>query len=332
MVCGHSLGAGVAATIAVLLKLCGAIPSLKGVPVKAFCYGCPPVMDEELSRRVRSMVFACVAGDDVVAHLSCFSVKSLKESVLSVLTQRLRQGPDSRQVAAQTPATRSQRPEAAGANQTLGLALSPPYPPGGRRGEGGLRQSHRRSAQPEAAWGQSACTAVRHVAGEAVGNDHGEMHQKDDGCNDATAAGPVSTRGQLPRGCGLVAGRTRDVLKPAAGDDDLWPLVPPGSVFVLRDISDAAARNARGNETVSGGWLRCWGDRLKGAVCACFPNQGCDTKLPSERYRLDCMDDWLPWFQEIVVSERMFLDHLPSVLARRLRWLRREADLAPIAP
>ena len=319
-----------AATIAVLLKLCGAIPSLKGVPVKAFCYGCPPVMDEELSRRVRSMVFACVAGDDVVAHLSCFSVKALKESVLAVLTQRLRQGPDSSQVAPQTPT--SQRQGAAGANQTQGLSLSPSHPPGGRRGEGGLRQSHSRNAQPEAASGRAACKAVRHVAGQAVGNDHGEMHQKFDGCHDATAAGPVSTQGQLPRGCGLVAGRTPGVLKPVVGDDSLWPLVPPGSVFVLRDVSDAAARNARGNATVSGGWLRCWGDRLQGAVCACFPNQGRDTKLPSERYRLDCMDDWLPWFQEIVVSERMFLDHLPSVLARRLRWLRREADLAPIAP
>jgi hypothetical protein len=43
-----------------------------------FCYGCPPIMDDHLSTRLKGHVITCIAGDDIVARLSCYSVKALK--------------------------------------------------------------------------------------------------------------------------------------------------------------------------------------------------------------------------------------------------------------
>jgi hypothetical protein len=43
-----------------------------------FCYGCPPIMDDHLSKRLKGHVITCIAGDDIVARLSCYSVKALK--------------------------------------------------------------------------------------------------------------------------------------------------------------------------------------------------------------------------------------------------------------
>ena len=46
---------------------------------------------------------------------------------------------------------------------------------------------------------------------------------------------------------------------------------------------------------------------------------------------MDAVDD-LPSMTNIVISERMFLDHFPSVLVRRVAWLRSAARLPPLAP
>ena len=44
-------------------------------------------------------------------------------------------------------------------------------------------------------------------------------------------------------------------------------------------------------------------------------------RAPREEYRMDAIAD-LQLMTRIVISERMFLDHFPSVLVRRVAWLR----------
>jgi hypothetical protein len=117
-------------------------------------------------------------------------------------------------------------------------------------------------------------------------------------------------------------------------DEELWPLVPPGSVFVLRDVSDvavAAAESGGGRLRGKSGSCGCMGvggwfnqshgwvrvllsrtDRAVQAVWSCLPKEligGMGTlsrtsrKIPREEYRLDLVK-WLPSQSHIVISDR----------------------------
>jgi pimeloyl-ACP methyl ester carboxylesterase len=76
VVVGHSLGAGTAAVLAMLLR--PAYPSLV-----SFCYGAPgSVLDESTAREVQSYVTSVVLGKDLVASLSIKNLSVLRTKVL----------------------------------------------------------------------------------------------------------------------------------------------------------------------------------------------------------------------------------------------------------
>jgi hypothetical protein len=158
-------------------------------------------------------------------------------------------------------------------------------------------------------------------------------------------------------GSGKGRARRGDENRECKADEDceLLPLVPPGSVYVLRDVSGVAPGG--NSNTVSGpsslGSLasevarqptnstQSWGGlvgpvarTLEGLVSKCLSGGlggRARARAPREEYRMDAVDD-LQHMTNIVISERMFLDHFPSVLVRRVAWLRSAARLPPLAP
>jgi sn1-specific diacylglycerol lipase len=81
VVVGHSLGAGTAAVLAMLLR--PAYPSLV-----SFCYGAPgSVLDESTAREVQSYVTSVVLGKDLVASLSLHNLSVLRVKVLDAIVR-----------------------------------------------------------------------------------------------------------------------------------------------------------------------------------------------------------------------------------------------------
>ncbi len=73
---GHSLGAGVAALLALLLRRPQCPMSLpRSCPgLQALCIGCPAVLSEELATAAADCTVAVLQGADFVGRLSCYSV------------------------------------------------------------------------------------------------------------------------------------------------------------------------------------------------------------------------------------------------------------------
>jgi sn1-specific diacylglycerol lipase len=77
VIVGHSLGAGTAAVLGVLMK--EEYPTLK-----VYGYGTPgSVLDERTAKEVGSYLTSCILGDDVVGSLSFHSLHAVREQVLS---------------------------------------------------------------------------------------------------------------------------------------------------------------------------------------------------------------------------------------------------------
>lgn len=79
MVVGHSLGAGTAALLAMMLHP-------KYPLTRCYAYGMPgSIMDEITSKECSHYVFSCVLGFDFVCRLNLSSVVRLRENVRGVL-------------------------------------------------------------------------------------------------------------------------------------------------------------------------------------------------------------------------------------------------------
>ncbi|KAI8907972.1 Alpha/Beta hydrolase protein [Gorgonomyces haynaldii] len=76
---GHSLGGGVAALLAVLWadKNGRTTTVAQGRPIRCFAYGCPQVMDLELSKKTAHFITSFLVGSDVVPRLGLGTVRDL---------------------------------------------------------------------------------------------------------------------------------------------------------------------------------------------------------------------------------------------------------------
>merc|ERR1719221_257454 len=63
VICGHSLGAGVAALLSALWRDRGCLP---GVDVKCFAFACPQVLDSSLALAQSGHTTSIIVGDDLV--------------------------------------------------------------------------------------------------------------------------------------------------------------------------------------------------------------------------------------------------------------------------
>ncbi|CAE8650429.1 unnamed protein product, partial [Polarella glacialis] len=78
VLCGHSLGAGVAALIAALWRDSGEMPC----EVQCVAFACPQVPDASLSQALCNHTTSIVLGDDLVPRLSLSTVQDLREAFL----------------------------------------------------------------------------------------------------------------------------------------------------------------------------------------------------------------------------------------------------------
>ncbi|CAE8598874.1 unnamed protein product [Polarella glacialis] len=78
VLCGHSLGAGVAALIAALWRDSGEMPC----EVQCVAFACPQVLDASLSQALCNHTTSIVLGDDLVPRLSLSTVQDLREAFL----------------------------------------------------------------------------------------------------------------------------------------------------------------------------------------------------------------------------------------------------------
>jgi hypothetical protein len=78
VICGHSLGAGTTALLALLWKQDFEMVT-QGF--KALAYAPPPVLSEELNGLLKDVLFSCVYGHDVVSRLSFGSLRDVCEMV-----------------------------------------------------------------------------------------------------------------------------------------------------------------------------------------------------------------------------------------------------------
>jgi len=78
-ICGHSLGAGVAALLAALWRDAGRFP---GVDVRCLALACPQVLDARLAAAVGNHTTSVVLGDDLVPRLSLATAHDLREVLL----------------------------------------------------------------------------------------------------------------------------------------------------------------------------------------------------------------------------------------------------------
>eukprot|EP00887_Chlorella_sp_A99_P004794 scaffold4.g4794.t1 len=72
---GHSLGGGVAALLAILLRAAGLPPGLG--PLHALTFGTPAVMSEAVAAATEDFITSVVLGADIIPHLSQCSVEGL---------------------------------------------------------------------------------------------------------------------------------------------------------------------------------------------------------------------------------------------------------------
>lgn len=81
VICGHSLGAGVAALIAALWRDFSVFP---GVDVRCFAFACPQVLDAELANAVSNHTTSVIVGTDIVPRLSLATAYDLREALLQI--------------------------------------------------------------------------------------------------------------------------------------------------------------------------------------------------------------------------------------------------------
>ena len=82
MLCGHSLGAGVAALLTGLWRdECAFAP---GTSVQCMAFACPQVLDARMAAALRPHVCTLVAGGDVVPRLSLATATDLRDALLHV--------------------------------------------------------------------------------------------------------------------------------------------------------------------------------------------------------------------------------------------------------
>jgi len=83
---GHSLGAGIAAVLTIMLKNVEEefeVPS--GFKIECFCFAPPSVLDIELAKKYEHCIFSYVNNNDIVPRLSYGSLMDLHEMVCSVI-------------------------------------------------------------------------------------------------------------------------------------------------------------------------------------------------------------------------------------------------------
>ncbi|EKX35599.1 hypothetical protein GUITHDRAFT_146338 [Guillardia theta CCMP2712] len=83
------------------------------------------------------------------------------------------------------------------------------------------------------------------------------------------------------------------IMDSEAANMEAHPLLVPGMIFALRPAPDTAFSR------------------------------------DSECYFMQSLEPTDPYLVDIVLSERMFLDHFPSVIQHRLRWLKRDRSFSP---
>jgi len=79
VICGHSLGAGVAALLAALWRDRGYLP---GVDIECFAFACPQVLDAELAMAQSNHTTSLIVGDDLVPRFSLATAQDLQEAML----------------------------------------------------------------------------------------------------------------------------------------------------------------------------------------------------------------------------------------------------------
>merc|ERR1712151_925708 len=72
MVCGHSLGAGVAALLVALWRDAG---RFAGVDVQCLAFACPQILNQQLAATLSNHTTSVIAGQDLVPRLSLASAK-----------------------------------------------------------------------------------------------------------------------------------------------------------------------------------------------------------------------------------------------------------------
>lgn len=72
--CGHSLGAGTASVLAIILKQ-------NFENTYCFAYGCPPIFDRKLAKKASSFIVSVAYSYDIICRLSMQSLYSLKENM-----------------------------------------------------------------------------------------------------------------------------------------------------------------------------------------------------------------------------------------------------------
>mmetsp|Transcript_32606 Transcript_32606/g.103248 ORF Transcript_32606/g.103248 Transcript_32606/m.103248 type:complete len:231 (-) Transcript_32606:152-844(-) len=108
------------------------------------------------------------------------------------------------------------------------------------------------------------------------------------------------------------------IMDSEAANMEAHPLLVPGMIFALRPAPDTDARRR-------GGSRRC------SSLCSCLPCSSFSHAFSrdSECYFMQSLEPTDPYLVDIVLSERMFLDHFPSVIQHRLRWLKRDRSFSP---
>lgn len=79
---GHSLGAAVAALLTILW-----LREHDEINIHAYCYGCPPIMSLNLTRKYQKYITTFVNGNDCIPRLSYGSVDDIKTKILEILSQ-----------------------------------------------------------------------------------------------------------------------------------------------------------------------------------------------------------------------------------------------------
>lgn len=79
VICGHSLGAGVASLVAALWRDSG---RFQGTHVRCFAFACPQVLDSELALAQSNHTTSFIVGDDLVPRLSLATARDLRTAML----------------------------------------------------------------------------------------------------------------------------------------------------------------------------------------------------------------------------------------------------------
>merc|ERR1719409_130171 len=79
VICGHSLGAGVAALLAALWRDRGHLP---GVNVQCVAFACPQVLDSCLAVAQSNHTTSVIVGDDLVPRFSLATAQDLQAAML----------------------------------------------------------------------------------------------------------------------------------------------------------------------------------------------------------------------------------------------------------